>query len=172
MLRNVAPDGNLRGRTCPSCGCPGNFARHGSYSRFLRTEDGEQRIRVRRVVCRSCGATHALLPPGVVPYRLHSEGVCLAVVAGWARGTPAHAVREALSMPETTRRRVLSRTRARLCSLLSCPASRAALLAAIGRAGEAEIPRMHMEAHGTALAENRRFANARSRRPLAVRPPT
>lgn len=172
MLRNVAPDGNLRGRACPSCGCPGNFTRHGSYERFLRTEDGERRIRVRRVVCRSCGATHALLPPGVVPYRLHSEGACLAVAAAWARGTPARAVRESLSMPESTRRRVLSRTRARLCSLLSCPASRESLRAAIERCGESEIPRIHMEAHGTALAENRRFANARARRPLACRPPT
>ena len=172
MLRNVEPGGKLSGRACPSCGCRGNFAGHGSYSRSLATERGEERIRVRRAMCRSCGATHALLPLGVVPYRLHSDAVCVAVVYEWSAGTPAREVRSRLRMPETTRRRVLARTRARLCSLLSRGAARGELAAPIEAAGVGGIRRMHAEAHGTALAENRRFANARRRVPLAATLPT
>lgn len=126
MLRNVRPDGNLSGLTCPSCGRTGVLRRHGSYTRHLATEEGEGPIRIRRARCRACSSTHALLPPGVVPRMLHSESVHLAVAAAWAQGTTARSVRESLRMPETTRRRVLGRARAALCALLSCPPGRGA----------------------------------------------
>lgn len=172
MLRNITPEGNLSAIPCPRCGCRGNYAPHGSYVRHLATEAGEGPVRVRRVRCLSCMATHALLPPDVVPYRLYSESLCIAVALAWARGESASSVRARYGLPETSRRRVLSSTRARLRSLLSCPAGRGPLLAALAAAGPASVPAMHAAAHGTALGENRRLNKAAARGRARPRRPT
>lgn len=92
MLRDITPEGSLSAIPCPRCGCRGNYAPHGSYVRHLATESGEGPVRVRRVRFLSCMATHALLPPGVVPYRLCSESLCTAAALALARGESASSV--------------------------------------------------------------------------------
>lgn len=52
---------------CP-CGHSGCLVGHGSYTRSLKTSPGKIPLRIRRVQCNLCNATHALLPSGIVPY--------------------------------------------------------------------------------------------------------
>lgn len=166
MLRETGPDGNLSGVACPRCRCAGNFTGHGSYLRHLVLLGFEELIRVRRVRCASCGATHAVLPPGVVPYRAYAEAFILAVLAAWASGASNTEVREAFGISESTRRRILSDSRRRICALLACGATRAAVRAAVASAGIGALPAMHMAAFGTRFAERVRLANQpRARRP-------
>lgn len=68
---------------CPRCRCKGNFARHGSYVRRVVYLDGERDVEVTRVRCMSCLATHAIIPPDVVPYRAYSESLVLAILGEW-----------------------------------------------------------------------------------------
>lgn len=51
--------------TCGHCGC---LRPYGSYWRFIIRKNGKQRFRIRRVICRECGRTHALLLDAFVPY--------------------------------------------------------------------------------------------------------
>lgn len=53
--------------TC-SCGHSSCLVRHGSYLRTVKAGDCCFRLRVCRVRCRECGATHALLPSCIIPY--------------------------------------------------------------------------------------------------------
>ena len=53
--------------TC-TCGHSGSLSVHAYYHRSVKVPDGKLRLRICRVVCSSCGRTHALLPSFVVPY--------------------------------------------------------------------------------------------------------
>lgn len=69
---------------CPRCNAKANFSYHGSYYRnisFIR-EDRiyDFNVSVTRVICNSCGATHALLPDFIVPYKSFSRDSILYVV--------------------------------------------------------------------------------------------
>ena len=115
MLREDPAGGNPLAMPCPRCRCAGNYVGHGSYRRHVVHRGREERVEVRRVRCMSCMATHAVIPPGVVPYLQHSEGLVLAVLAAWASGTSNAEVRRAFGISETTRRRMVSgRQEARL----------------------------------------------------------
>lgn len=163
MLRKTGADGNLFGIPCPSCRCAGNFTGHGSYVRHLVVVGSSAPVRIRRVRCASCGATHAVLPDGVVPYRAYSEGFILAVLSAWASGSSNAQVRREFGISESTRRRILSSTRRRVCALLSCGASRSAVRAALLAAGIGSVPAIHMGSFGTRLAENVRLGNLQRR---------
>lgn len=160
MLREDACGGNPLAMPCPRCGCPGNYVRHGSYPRHVVHRGREERVEVGRVRCMSCMSTHAVIPPGVVPYLQHSEGLVLAVLAAWASGASNAEVRRAFGISETTRRRLLSGARRRACALLACAASRAAVDAALASAGVGRVPSLHMAAFGTRFAERARLNNA------------
>ena len=54
---------------CPSCGASHTLKRHGTYTRTVATEWGEERLSIQRVRCRACRRTHALLYDFLVPYR-------------------------------------------------------------------------------------------------------
>lgn len=157
MLRDVGRDGKLFGVACPCCGATGDFAGHGSYTRALVVVGREETLSVRRVRCLGCGATHAVLPAGVVPYRAHSEGFVLAVLAAWASGASNADVRGRFGISETTRRRILSSSRRRACALLSCGATRAAVDAALAACGVGAAPALHAASFGTRFAENVRL---------------
>lgn len=159
MLREDAGGGNPLAMPCPACGCRGNYVRHGSYVRHVVHRGREERVEVRRVRCASCLATHAVIPPGVVPYRQFSEALVLAVLAAWASGSSNAEVRRAFGISETTRRRLLSGARRRACALLACGASRAAVDAALVSAGVGSVPALHMSAYGTRFAESVRLKN-------------
>ena len=172
MLRKTGPDGNLCGIACTRCRCQGNFTPHGSYRRHLVVVGKAVRLTVRRVRCASCGMTHAVLPEGVVPYRAHSESFLLAVLAAWASGRSNSQVRAMFGISESTRRRILSNTRRRICALLACGAARSAVDAALRAAGVGAVPAMHMAAFGTRLAENVRLGNVRPPSGIRGRPST
>ena len=53
---------------CPCCGHAGCLIGHGHYQRGIK-ECGELiRLRIKRVKCKECRKTHALLPSNIVPY--------------------------------------------------------------------------------------------------------
>lgn len=161
MLRETGPGGNPLALPCPRCGCAGNYVAHGSYRRHVVHRGREERVEVRRVRCASCGATHALIPPGVVPYRQRSEALALAVLAAWASGSSNAEVRRSFGLSETTRRRMVADARRRACALLACGASRAAVDAALSSTGVGAVPALHAAAYGTRFAENVRLNNPR-----------
>ena len=61
---------------CPRCGAVGGLVPHSPYRRNLEDLEGGRvvcgRVTIERVRCASCGATHALIPPNVSPYRQRS----------------------------------------------------------------------------------------------------
>ena len=62
--------------TCPCCGSTGNCNPHGSYERFAIDfqygKPTDNRITIQRVICDSCGHTHAVLIDGLIPYNSYS----------------------------------------------------------------------------------------------------
>src|SRR5579872_4628299 len=86
---------------CPSCRS-GRLRSWGwGRERAIRVPGGTRRLRPRRGRCRSCGATHVLLPAWTVPRRADSTGTIASAAAlsaldgtGTARlGAPAATVR-------------------------------------------------------------------------------
>ena len=61
---------------CPICRTRGKMTEHDSYPRYLIDYDGggveEHNVTVKRVMCSSCGDTHALLADIIVPYKSYS----------------------------------------------------------------------------------------------------
>ena len=53
---------------CPSCHHAGNMVIHGYYHRWAKSFQNTFRLRIRRLKCRECGKTHAILPSSLVPY--------------------------------------------------------------------------------------------------------
>ncbi len=51
-----------------TCGSDGTLHFNGSYKRSIKTKTGTYLLRVQRMRCRSCGATHAILPADIIPY--------------------------------------------------------------------------------------------------------
>lgn len=73
---------------CPSCGT--GRLRYWGYGRerVIRVPGGTRRLRPRRGRCRSCAATHVLLPSWALPRRADSAGV---IAPGGRRvGTARH----------------------------------------------------------------------------------
>lgn len=64
---SVINDLQLHQLACP-CGHSACLSVHGYYRRSLKMGDGTVRLRVCRVGCSACGATHALLLSSIVPY--------------------------------------------------------------------------------------------------------
>ena len=69
---------------CPKCGAKCNFAYHGSYMRNVSIIQNNKRydfkVRVTRVICKSCNSTHALIPDFIVPYKIYSRESILGLV--------------------------------------------------------------------------------------------
>ena len=57
---------------CPSCHSTGNCINHAYYNRmiidYINGEIFVRSVRVLRVICKSCGHTHAILPDFIIPY--------------------------------------------------------------------------------------------------------
>jgi hypothetical protein len=85
--------------TCPRCGGP-----TGPWSGYLRhlRDAGLHRIFVPRVRCRRCGATAALLPWFVSPYRWDTVDVIGAALERHVAGEGVRRIAVALGRPETT----------------------------------------------------------------------
>jgi hypothetical protein len=54
---------------CPECRAKGEMIRWGRYQRSAKTGQQKYVIEIQRVRCKRCGATHALLPNFLHPYR-------------------------------------------------------------------------------------------------------
>jgi hypothetical protein len=111
--------GRLR---CP--GCAGVLAGWGhAVERVIRTESGiGWRVRPRRARCRSCRATHVLLPVGGLLRRGSGAALIWAVLGMWAAGRKLAAVAAALGLAVSTVRdwvaRFASRAEAVRCAFM------------------------------------------------------
>ena len=80
-----------QGLACPVCGSKGNCVPHGSYKRVLiDVEHGKVSygsVEIKRVRCKSCGHTHAILPDYIVPYATYSLLFILRVLAAHVLGS-------------------------------------------------------------------------------------
>lgn len=77
-----------------TCGRSGTLIRYGSYHRDVKTDGAICRLKIRRVLCRSCGRSHALLPSDLVPYsRIPLEDQA-AVAEAYEGGTDPSAILE------------------------------------------------------------------------------
>jgi len=65
---NIVNDLNICSLTC-TCGCVGNMVLYGKYKRSLRVLSTLLPVFVRRVQCKHCGRTHAVLLGCWVPYQ-------------------------------------------------------------------------------------------------------
>lgn len=53
----------------PDCQASGSLIRWGTYQRGALTGETDERLRIQRVRCKTCGRTHSLLPDLLHPYR-------------------------------------------------------------------------------------------------------
>ena len=97
------------GALCP--GCEGQLGRWGSYRRWVRRAGEVLPLRVRRAICRSCGATHAVLPSFLYGRRLDLAEVIFGGLVAGARGRGHRRVAAAARVPQTTARGWLRRAR-------------------------------------------------------------
>lgn len=58
---------NLSKCVC-SCGAHGRFYKHGYYVRSVKNPNNKVQIAILRLKCKSCGKTHAILHPDLIPY--------------------------------------------------------------------------------------------------------
>lgn len=124
-------DPALAATACPACRAVGRFSPHSSYRRNLEDLVGGGlacgRVTIERVRCASCGATHALIPPNVSPYRQRSVRLQGAVARARLRGETVEAVCGAYGICPRS-----------LYRLMAClPALLVALASATGRAHSA-----------------------------------
>ena len=65
-----------RSMVCPTCGSKGNCIPHARYRRSLIDLEGGKVVysvvEIKRVRCKSCGHTHAILPDPIIPYTTYS----------------------------------------------------------------------------------------------------
>ncbi len=154
MLRDCDPERKTSDKTCPKCGVAGNYTGHGGYERWLDDGSGARRVRVNRVMCRSCGKTHALIWHDMVPYKLRSEAFHLHAFRSWAEGASISWLMASTKMAKTSLRRMLSHVRSRLSLMLARPPGRAALAAATAGTADAGLSSMHLSRYGRMLAES------------------
>jgi len=127
---------------CPSC--RGGRLRSWGWGRerAIRVPGGTRRLRPRRGRCRSCGATHVLLPAWTVPRRADSTGTIAAAAARSALdGTGSARLGAGLGVPAATVRGWLRRLRSHAGQLLhqaSCEFGR--LVAVIDDQGRDPAP--------------------------------
>jgi len=78
-IYNETIDGLDYHNLCAPCRHKGSIIGHGYYIRTVKTEAEEISLSVKRVQCKNCKATHALLPTVIVPYSqiLLEDQVCI-----------------------------------------------------------------------------------------------
>ena len=114
------------------------------YPRFVRRAGPSRRIWIRRVKCRRCGVSHALLPVFLLLRRLDPVAVIGNAVSRMVSGIGARPAAARAGIPHTTARDGRRRHRARAPSWLS---RAEALIAELG----GELPRWPAEVERAAL---------------------
>jgi hypothetical protein len=126
---------------CPSCRARRLRSWGYGRERVIRVPGGTRRLRPRRARCRSCGATHVLLPSWTVPRRADSTGVIARAAAMSAlHGAGAARLGAQLGVPAATVRGWLRRLRARAGQLLQEATSEFGRLAAVIETSEGRDP--------------------------------
>lgn len=77
--------------TC-SCGRSACMHIHGYYVRYICLPDGKSPLRIMRVMCSECSATHAILLTSIVPYSQISFRDQCCIVSAYEHGTNRNAV--------------------------------------------------------------------------------
>jgi len=96
---------NIFALGCPCCGNTGNLRIHAYYSRSVFRGSEKITLTITRVICRSCGRTHALLPAWLVPYsRISLDDHVYIIAEGFSRESAA---RIQLRLPSVTESGIL-----------------------------------------------------------------
>lgn len=70
---------------CPKCGALHSFHRHATYSRNLIVWNSgvlvEEQMSILRLQCNSCGSTHAVLTPDIIPFFIYSIDAFLTLLS-------------------------------------------------------------------------------------------
>lgn len=82
--------------TCP-CGQAGCLSVHGYYDRYIKVSEDKLHFRICRVICKSCGHTHALILSSFVPYSQHSLKAQVDIISAYIGQEPPTSVMEANS---------------------------------------------------------------------------
>ena len=127
---------------CPSCGTGRLRAWGYGRERIIRALGGERRrLRPRRGRCRSCGATHILLPAWSAPRRADAVGVIArAAAASVLHGTGTARLGAELGVPAATVRGWLRRLRERAGQMLQEAAAEFGRLVAVIETPEGRDP--------------------------------
>jgi hypothetical protein len=126
---------------CPSCRAGRLRAWGYGRERVIRVPGGSRVLRPRRARCRSCAATHVLLPAWALPRRADSAGtVARAAALSVLRGTGAVRLGALLGVPAATVRGWLRRLRARAGQLLAEATSEFGRLVAVITTPEGRDP--------------------------------
>lgn len=72
-----------------SCAIKGHLIKHGSYKRTIKSKGKSFAIRIQRVLCKSCGKTHALLTKDIVPYSQISIYDHLLIIEAYLEPAPS-----------------------------------------------------------------------------------
>jgi transposase-like protein len=115
MLRVGVGPALDRGMRCPVCG--GALGSWGSYRRRVRVSRAVFGLLVRRVRCKACERTHALLPGFLLARRLDWVDAVGCALGMAAEGVGYRPIAVALGRKETTVRSWLRRLRARVDGL-------------------------------------------------------
>lgn len=127
---------------CPSCGGGRLRAWGWGRERVIRIHAGERRrLRPRRGRCRSCGATHLLIPSWAVPRRADGTGVITRAAAlSVLHGAGSRRLGAELGVPAATVRGWLRRLRGQAGQLLQEAGSSFGLLVAVIQTPEGTDP--------------------------------
>lgn len=161
MLRNFGEGCKLSDAKCPRCGTAGNFARHASYTRSLVTAQGEVCLVIVRVMCLSCRSTHALIPPDVIPYKVYSISLYVAVACEWVDGESLSSIQDEYQLPDATFLRMLRTIRDALTAALATPSDRASLGRALESTSFDEIASWSLRVRRACIFENVRLTHRR-----------
>lgn len=78
-----------------TCGCSGSLIRYGSYRRHVKADGAKFPLIIRRVLCQSCGRSHALIPSSLVPYSQIPLEDQVSLIEAFEGGTGPEAVLDA-----------------------------------------------------------------------------
>ena len=71
---------------CPFCGHAGTMIKYGRYTRWVKVAGEMVQLRIQRVRCKECGATHAVVLTYIVPYQWERLEEQIEILQHWLRG--------------------------------------------------------------------------------------
>jgi len=87
IFQNATNSYSYKNEPCKRCGAKGRLISYGDYIRnfvyLINKQSIDSRIRPQRFLCKSCNATHALLPDIIIPYSPYSLRFMLEVLIAY-----------------------------------------------------------------------------------------